>query len=302
MRKKDMTDTLVRATTLDGNFRAIAIDATEMMQEASTFHEASPLGVEILGRALVGSLLVSNAVLKGEEHLAVVIAGQGPAGKIVVEASAEGQVRGYVTNPQVSLPALPDGHQDVAGAVGHDGFLRVTKEVDFGEPFTGAVELMTGQIGDDFTYYMAKSEQIPSAVAVSVMVDPDGHVAAAGGFIISVLPDAEDNAISALEAKLADFPSISGQLVEGFKPFDILETLFGEHQVKLLATTEVSLFPAITKGEYGRMLETLPLEQLQEMLREDHGIEVVDRFTGEKIYFDEGELAGIIAIKDAESL
>jgi molecular chaperone Hsp33 len=297
-----MADTLIRTTTADGNFRAIAIDATNMMNDASKFHDATPLGIEILGRALVSSLLVSNAILKGEEHLALVIDGSGPAGKIVVEASAGGEVRGYVANPQVDLPVLPDGHQDVAGAVGTDGFLRVTKEVEFSEPFTGSVQLATGQIGDDFTYYMAKSEQIPSAVAVSVMVDPDGNVAAAGGFIISVMPDADDDAIDGLEAKLANFPSIAGQLVEGYSPFDIMEHLFGEGEVNLLATTDVALFPEITKSEYGRMLETLPLEQLKEMLREDHGIEVVDRFTGKKIYFDEGELAEIIAIKDAEGL
>lgn len=297
-----MVDTLIRTTTVDGNFRAIAINATEMMQKAATFHDASPLGVEILGRALVGSLLVSNAILKGEERLAVTIDGNGPAGKIVVEASAEGQVRGYVTNPKVELPLLDNRQFDVARAVGQDGFLRVTKEIEFGEPFTGSVELITGQIGDDFTYYMAKSEQIPSAVAVSIAVNPDGTVAAAGGFIISALPDATTEAIAGLETKLGQLSSISGQLMEGYTPFDLMEQVFGEGEIKLLATTEVALFPDISKADYGRMLETLPLEQLQEMLRDDRGLEIIDRFTGKAIQFDEAELAAVIAQKDATGL
>ena len=297
-----MTDTLVRAVTTDGNFRAIAIDATEMMAEVSKFHEASQLGTTVLGRALLGSLMVSNAILKGDERLAVVINGDGPAGKIVVEASAQGEVRGYVTNPTVELPLTAKGMQDVAGAVGSNGFLQVTKEIGEGDPFTGQVELMTGEIGDDLTYYMAKSEQIPSAVAVSVLVDPDGTVAAAGGFMISALPDASDEDITALEDKLANLPSISSQLVKGHTPMDLLFNLFGKDDVKLLATTEVALYPEISKRDYERMLATLPMNDLQEMLAEDHGVEIVDRFTGKKIQFDEAELSGIIAAKDAEGL
>ncbi|KIU20615.1 Hsp33 family molecular chaperone HslO [Weissella cibaria] len=297
-----MTDTLVRAVTTDGNFRAIAIDATEMMAEVAKFHEASQLGTTVLGRALLGSLMVSNAILKGDERLAVVINGDGPAGKIVVEASAQGEVRGYVTNPTVELPLTAKGMQDVAGAVGSNGFLQVTKEIGEGDPFTGQVELMTGEIGDDLTYYMAKSEQIPSAVAVSVLVDPDGTVAAAGGFMISALPDASDEDITALEDKFANLPSISSQLVEGHTPMDLLFNLFGKDDVKLLATTEVALYPEISKRDYERMLATLPMKDLQEMLAEDHGVEIVDRFTGKKIQFDEAELSGIIAAKDAEGL
>ena len=289
-----MADEIVRATTIDGYFRAIAIDATEMMKEAAQFHAASPLGVEILGRALVGSLLVSNAVLKGDEHLAVNIDGNGPAGKIAVEASAEGLVRGYVSNPQVELPLTADGQYDVAGAVGTDGFLRITKEIDFGEPFTGSVQLVTGQIGDDLTYYMAKSEQIPSAVAVSVKVNEDSSVVAAVGFIISALPDATDDAISNLESTLHNFPNIAAQLLEGYTPFNLIEQIFGAENVKLLATTDVALFPEISKGEYAKMLATLPVAELQNMLREDHGVEIVDRFTGRKLQFSEAELATII--------
>lgn len=297
-----MADKLVRAITTDGKFRAIAIDATEMMKEAATFHDASQLGTTILGRGLIGSLMMSNAILKGEERLAVSIDGQGPAGKIVVESSAQGEVRGYVTNPQVALPLNVKQQPDVATAVGVDGFLTVTKDYGTNEPFTGKVALATGEIGDDLTYYMAKSEQIPSAVAVSVLVDPDGSVVTAGGFMVSTLPDATTEDIEQLETRLGNFPAISTQMMEGYTPSDLLHNLFGTEELQILTTTEVALYPAITKHEYARMLATLPLSELQAILAEDHGIEIVDRFTGKVINFDETQLQAIIASKDASGL
>ena len=202
----------------------------------------------------------------------------------------------------MTLPLTPKGQPDVANAVGTDGFLSVTKDFGANEPFTGQVALVTGEIGDDLTYYMAKSEQIPSAVAVSVLVDPDGTVVTAGGFMVSTLPDATDEDIAALEDKLANFPAISTQMLEGFTPSDLLNNLFGEEQVKVLSTTEVNLYPEIAKHDYARMLATLPLTELQEILAEDHGIEIIDRFTGKIINFDENELQAIIASKDANGL
>jgi len=297
-----MTDTLVRAVTTDGNFRAIAIDATDMMNEVAKFHDATALGTTILGRALLGSLMVSNAILKGEERLAVIIDGQGPAGKVVVEASAQGEVRGYVANPTVDLPLTDKGTLDVAGAVGANGFMSVTKDFEDGEPFTGQVQLVTGEIGDDLTYYMAKSEQIPSAVAVSVTLADDGTIRSAGGFMVSALPDASDEDITALEDKLANLPAIADTLGDAHQPMALLQELFGANDVKLLATTEVALYPEISKRDYERMLATLPIQELQEMLAEDHGVEITDRFTGKNIQFDEAELTGIIAAKDAEGL
>ena len=297
-----MADKLVRAVTNDGKFRAIAIEATDMMKTVATFHDASQLGITVLGRALLGSLMVSNAILKGDERLAISIDGQGPAGKIVVEASAQGEVRGYVSNPQVTLPLTSQGQPDVAKAVGTDGYLSVRKDFGTDEPFTGQVALVTGEIGDDLTYYMAKSEQIPSAVAASVLVDPDGTVVTAGGFMISTLPDATDEDITSLEDKLANFPAISTQMLDRFTPTDLLNKLFGVDQVKVLTTTEVNLYPEIAKHDYARMLATLPLSELQEILAEDHGIEIVDRFTGKIINFDENELQAIIASKDANGL
>jgi len=295
-----MTDKLIRAVTNDGAFRAIAIDATEMVQVTSKYHSASTLGLVVLGRALVGGLLLANALLKDKERLVMTINGGGPVGKVVVETSAEGRVRGYVENPTVELPLKADGQVDVAGAVGTDGFLTVTK--DMGEdmaPFSGQVQLATGEIGDDIAYYLAKSEQIPSAVALTVDVTESG-VEVAGGFMVSALPDATDDDIAGLETKLQSLPSMSEILGENHEPMDALEGLFGDEAVKLLDTMPVVPYPETTKMDYTKMLATLPVAQLTEMLENDHGLEVVDRFTGRRIQFDEAELASIIEQVNAQ--
>ncbi|KRN74521.1 hypothetical protein IV73_GL001257 [Weissella kandleri] len=285
---KEMADTIVRAVTKDSNFRAIAMDGTQMLQKASKFHQATPLGVEILGKALISSLLVANAVLKGEERLAVTLDGQGPAGKIVIEASATGLVRGYVANPQVLADSVPAG-------VGTDGFLQITKEMDEeSKPFTSSVQLANGRIDDDFTYYMLTSEQIPSVVMARVKIDADGQVEAAGGVIVSALPDVKEDALKQFYAAVDQMPDIADLLMKNHAPLDLLSPLFGVGQVKQLSIEEVNLYPDITKSDYARMLGTLQVSQLQEMIDDDQGAEIVDRFTGNKIQFSTAELQSIL--------
>lgn len=283
-----MADTIVRAITKDNNFRTIAIDGTKMLQKAASFHQATPMGINLLGRALLSTLLVSNAILKGEERLAVTIEGNGPAGKIVTESSATGLVRGYVTNPQVQT-------SDIASAVGTEGFLRITKEMDGeAQPFTGSVALVSGQIDDDFTYYMLTSEQIPSLVMVDVAVDENKQVHAAGGFIVSALPDAKQEALDHFYQAVENMPAISQTLQKGQGTFGILERIFGNDNLKQLSTEEVNLYPDISKREYAAMLATLNANQLQEMIDDNQGAEIVDRFTGNKIEFTTDELQNII--------
>ncbi len=291
-----MTDELVRAVTKNNAFRAIAVDATDMIQEISGYHHASKLGVTILGRALIGGLLLSNALLKDDDRLVLTIDGNGPAGKIVVETSAEGQVRGYVSNPEVDLPVQEDGAQPVGAAVGVNGFLTVTKDMgEDMEPFTGQVQLATGEIGDDLTYYMAKSEQIPSAVAVSVDLDDAGAVVAAGGFIISALPDATDADLDSLEDKLSHYPAIGSLLKEQHNPMLLIDELFGAKDVEQVDTTEITAYPEISKERYAQMLKTMPVAELKDILAKDHALNITDRFTGKEIVFDTTELEALIA-------
>lgn len=291
-----MTDELVRAITKNNAFRAIAVDATDMVQKITENQKASNLGKTILGRALIGGLLLSNALLKDDDRLVLTIDGNGPAGKIVVETSAEGQVRGYVSNPEVTLPLNEDGSENVGAAVGIDGYLTVTKDMgEDMEPFTGKVQLATGEIGDDLTYYMAKSEQIPSAVAVSVEVDSDGNVISAGGFIVSALPDTTDADLDTLEEKLQHYPSIASILETNHVPMELLDQLFGAKDLEQVDATPVTSYPETSKARYAQMLETLPVADLQEMLDQDHGVKITDRFTGKEIDFNAKELQALIS-------
>ena len=226
-------DYMVKSIINDGMFRAYVVDATNLVQEAQTRHDTWSASSAALGRSLVGTLLLASSVLKGEEKMTVRIQGDGPVGGIVVDGNANGTVKGYLQDPHVHLPLNSKGKIDVAGAVGTTGTLSVTKDLLVGEPFTGQVELVSGELGEDFTYYLAQSEQIPSAVGLSVFVNPDNSIEVAGGFLIQVLPGASDEAITDLETKLSHLPLISQLLQEHKAPEDILYQLFEQDTVKI---------------------------------------------------------------------
>ena len=187
-----MSDYLVKSLAFDGQIRAYAVDATETVSTAQKLHDTWSAASAALGRSLVGTLLLASASLQGDETMTVKINGNGPVGGIVVDGNANGTVKGYVQNPHVHLP-LNDKHKiDVKGAVGTEGFLAVTKDLGLKEPFTGQVPLVSGELGEDFTYYLAKSEQIPSSVGLSVFVNSDNSIETAGGFMIQVMPGAKE--------------------------------------------------------------------------------------------------------------
>jgi molecular chaperone Hsp33 len=243
---------------------------------------------------MTASLLLAGATLKGDDEMAVKINGGGPVGNIVVEATPKGLVKGYVQNPHVELPSKVPGHIDVAGVVGKDGFLAVTKDQGFGDPFTGQVQLASGEIGDDFTYYLAKSEQTPSAVGVSVFVNPDRSIGAAGGFLVQLLPDADDEAISALEKKLAEMPLLSKMLLEGKTPEDVLAYLFGEYEVKVLEKLPVKFECDCSKDYFAERMASIPAADIQHLIDEDHGAEVVCQFCGNVYEYSEDDLKEIL--------
>ena len=221
-----MADYLVKSVAGNEMFRAYAVSATGVVAEAQRRHDTWSAASAALGRSLVGTLLLASSVLKGEEQMTVKINGNGPVGGIVVDGNAKGTVKGYLQHPHVHLP-LNDKHKiDVKAAVGTDGFLSVTKDQGVGDPFTGTVALVSGELGEDFTYYLAQSEQIPSAVGLSVFVNDDNSIGVAGGFLVQVLPNATDEAISSLENKLKDMPLVSQLMRDGKSPEDILDLLF----------------------------------------------------------------------------
>ena len=292
-----MSDYLVKSLAFDGQIRAYAVDATETVSTAQKLHDTWSAASAALGRSLVGTLLLASASLQGDETMTVKINGNGPVGGIVVDGNANGTVKGYVQNPHVHLP-LNDKHKiDVKGAVGTEGFLAVTKDLGLKEPFTGQVPLVSGELGEDFTYYLAKSEQIPSSVGLSVFVNSDNSIETAGGFMIQVMPGAKEETISQIEKRLAEIPMVSEMMRDGKKPEDILNEILGAENVKVLDKMPVSYHCDCSRERFLGVLTSLPTDQLQEMADEDHGAEAVCHFCCKKYQFTEDELRKIIKVK-----
>ena len=292
-----MSDYLVKSLAFDGQIRAYVVDATETVSTAQKLHDTWSAASAALGRSLVGTLLLASASLQGDETMTVKINGNGPVGGIVVDGNANGTVKGYVQNPHVHLP-LNDKHKiDVKGAVGTEGFLAVTKDLGLKEPFTGQVPLVSGELGEDFTYYLAKSEQIPSSVGLSVFVNSDNSIETAGGFMIQVMPGAKEETISQIEKRLAEIPMVSEMMRDGKKPEDILNEILGAENVKVLDKMPVSYHCDCSRERFLGVLTSLPTDQLQEMADEDHGAEAVCHFCGKKYQFTEDELRKIIKVK-----
>ena len=214
-------DYIVKALAFGGQIRAYSALTTESVQEAQTRHYTWPTASAALGRTMTATLMM-GAMLKGNQKLTVTVDGQGPIGKIIADADAKGNVRGYVTNPQTHFPLNDIGKLDVRRAVGTEGALTVVKDVGMKDYFSGSSPIVSGELGEDFTYYFAKSEQTPSSVGLGVLVNPDNSIKAAGGFILQVMPGAEDATITKLEDAINNMTPVSKLIDQGLTPEELL--------------------------------------------------------------------------------
>ncbi|WP_208422592.1 Hsp33 family molecular chaperone HslO [Latilactobacillus fragifolii] len=290
-----MTDYLIKQISEDGQLRAYAVNATDVVTDAQEKHDTWSTSSAAFGRTIIGTLLLSAAGLKGDTKMTVRVEGDGPVGKIVVDGNAQGTVKGYVTNPHVNLPLNDQNKIDVKGGVGTTGTLSVTKDLGLKEPFTGQVPLVSGELGEDFTYYLAKSEQTPSAVGVSVFVNEDNSIGVAGGFMIQILPGADDRLIDILEARLKEMPLVSELLQQGMRPEEIITEIVGELPMKTLEKMPVKYECDCSKERFAKALSSVAPVDLQQLIDEDHGAEAVCRFCGKKYQFTEAELKTILA-------
>lgn len=289
-----MSDYLIKAVTKDENFRVYCVDATQLVQEAHEKHDTWVTSTAVLGRTLIGTLLISSSLLKGDDKITVRLQGDGPAGAVIADGNALGTVKGYIQEPHISLDSNDQGKIDVKGAVGTKGMLSVTKDQGLKEPFTGQVGLVSGEIAEDFTYYMAKSEQTPSAVGLSVFVMPDESVDVAGGFLVQPMPDASDEAIDQLEAKLNEMPLISELLRDGKTPEQITYELFTEENVKILEKMPVKFECDCSKDRFKDALASIDKKDLMELIEQNNGAETVCKFCGKKYQFSENELKELL--------
>lgn len=289
-------DYLVKSVAEHGMFRAYAVRATNLVEEAHEIHDTWSTASAAFGRTLIGTLLLATSGLQGKEGLTVKVQGNGPVGYIVADGTAQGTVKGYLHNPHVNLPANTKGKLDVSGAVGKQGTLSVTKMAPGDKtPYTGEVNLVSGEMGDDFTYYLAQSEQIPSAMGLSVYVDTDDRVTMAGGFLVQVLPGASDEQISALEKSIKGLPLVSDMLRSGDTPEDILKKIFAGQDLKILDKMPVAYKCDCSKERFANALASVKKEDLEAMINEDHGAQAVCQFCGKKYEFSEDELKDLLA-------
>lgn len=286
-----MNDYLIRAIDKDKKLRLLAITAKGVVSEAQKRHDTWSASSAVLGRTMVGGLLLAGALLKDKDELTVRLLGNGPVGATVVTAQADLTVKGYVQNPHIALPPKKDGHIDVAKAVGQ-GWLEVTKDQGLKEPYTGEVPIVSGEIAEDFTYYLAKSEQIPSAVGLSVFVEPNNSIGAAGGFMMQALPGADDALLEKVEKRIKALPNLSTMFLDGTTPEELAQKILGE-DCKILDKQEVKFACDCSKEKYSEILATIKPDQLKEMIEKDHGAELTCRFCGKKYHFSEDELKDI---------
>ncbi|KLI75856.1 MULTISPECIES: Hsp33 family molecular chaperone HslO [Lacticaseibacillus] len=291
-----MSDYIASALSRDTHFRIFAVDATETVREAQRRHDTWSAASAALGRTLVATALLSASGLKNrDDMLTVRIKGDGPVGSIITDGTEIGTVRGYVQEPHVNLPLNLVGKIDVARAVGKHGMLAVTKDIGIGEPFTGQVPLVSGELAEDFTYYLAKSEQIPAAVGLSVFVNADNSVQVAGGFMLQALPGADDAELAALEANVKTLPLVSELLKSGLTPEQIIQRIAGDAPVQFLDTQSLRFACNCSKAHFGDIMATLPHEQLQEMIDEDGGAETTCKFCGNQYHYSVADLKALIA-------
>lgn len=289
-----MTDQLLKALAYDDQIRVFVLDLTKSVDEAHRRHDTWHTSTAVLGRTLVATSLL-GANLKGDDRISVEIIGEGPVGRIVTDGDSVGNVRGYVQNPHVALELNKNGKLDVAGAVGLPGTLTVRKYITGAEePFSGQVPLISGELAEDFTYYMALSEQTPSSIGLSVLVNPDESVAAAGGFMIQVMPGATDETLDNLEERINSLGRFSDLLDQNKKLEELLDILVGENNSRILDKHEVAFYCPCSKERFANSLKMIGKDELEAMINEDHGAETVCHYCNEHYHFSENELKDLL--------
>ncbi len=282
-------DYIVRATAANHQLRAFAISSRNIVEKARAIHNTSPVATAALGRLLTAASMMGS-MMKGEKDIITLqVECGGPIGGITVTADSSANVKGYVNNPNVILPPNAQGKLDVSGALG-PGFLNVIKDIGMREPYNGQTHLVSGEIAEDLTYYYATSEQTPSSVGLGVLMDKENFVRQAGGFIIQVMPDTDDEVIDKLEVKLNEVKSVTDMLEKGMTPEDILEYILGDMELEILETIPTEYKCNCSRERVSRAIASIGKKDLQEMIDEGKPIEVNCQFCGSHYSFDTAQL------------
>ncbi|HFJ9442312.1 MULTISPECIES: redox-regulated molecular chaperone HslO [Bacillus] len=288
-----MKDYLVKALAFDGEVRAYSVRTTNTVSEAQRRHDTWRTASAALGRSLTAGTMM-GAMLKGDQKLTIKVEGNGPIGPILVDAHANGDVRGYVTNPHVDFEGTEQGKLRVYQAVGNEGFVTVIKDIGMREPFIGQSPIVSGELGEDFTYYFAVSEQTPSSVGVGVLVNGDDSILAAGGFILQIMPGAQEETISFIEDRLQKIPPVSTLIEQGLSPEELLYAVLGGDKVKVLETMDVQFNCTCSRERIESVLISLGKTELEQVREEEEETEVHCHFCNERYKFSKEDITNLI--------
>ena len=280
-----MSDYIVRATAANAQIRAFACTTREMVETARQAHNTSPVVTAALGR-LMSAAAMMGSMLKGEDDLMTLqIKSGGPMKGMTVTADSKGNVKGYPEVPGVLLHANSKGKLDVAGAVGQ-GYMSVIKDLGLKEPYVGQCQLQTGEIAEDLTFYFATSEQTPSAVGLGVLVEKDGSVKQAGGFILQLMPFTSDEVIEKLEKRIGEMDSVTNMLERGLSAEGILEEILGDFGLEITDTLDTQFYCDCSKERVSRALSTINKKDLDDIINDGESIEVKCQFCNKAYNFD----------------
>ena len=287
-----MKDYIVRATAANGQVRAFAAITREIVEEARQHHGTSPVATAALGRLLTAGTMMGSMMKNETDMLTLQVRGDGPIGGITVTADSKGDVKGYVENPDVMLPPK-NGKLDVGGAVGI-GLLQVIKDMGLKEPYSGQTILVSSEIAEDLTYYFANSEQVPSSVGLGVLMEKDNTVKTAGGFIIQMMPFAEDATISQIEENLKHVTSVTELLDKGYTPEQLLEELLGNVGLEIMDTMPTRFYCNCSKERVEQAVASVGKKDIQEMINDGKPIEVKCHFCNTAYHYSVEELKNIL--------
>ncbi len=285
----DYKDYIVRAIAADGQVRAFACTTRDTAERASRKHRLSPVASAALGRLMAGGAMM-GIMMKGDKNLLTMhVRGDGPLGGITVTADSHGNVKGYVHNAEVDIPLKSKGKLDVGGAVGN-GMLQVIKDLGLKEPYIGQIDLQTGEIAEDLTYYFATSEQTPSVVGLGVLINTDNSVRQAGGFIIQLMPGAEEEVICKIEEKLSTLNSVTTMLDSGLTPEQMLEQILGDQNLEIKEIVDTQFYCNCSQERVAKALISIGKEELSAMIEEGDPIMLNCHFCNTNYTFTVDEL------------
>ena len=273
---------LIKALAFDGQVRLLAIDSRDIVETALKLHNLSPTATGALGRFLTGGALM-GAMLKNEtDRLTVIIKGDGPLGNMVVCADKNATVKGYAQNPSADLPLNSLGKLDVGGLVGRTGMMNVIKDIGLKEPYSGGIEIVSGEIGDEFARYFVESEQTPSVVALGVLVNNNREVPFAGGYILQLMPNVDDVIIDMIEGRINNMKPVTALLKEGFSLEEILKAATGDEELKVLEEIVPKFECDCSRERMEKAIASMSEEEKRKIIEEDGQIEVKCSFCGKK--------------------